>query len=330
MKLKSKKFSVVIAVVVMLSTLLGTQFISTASAATQVITGKLGRADYRIRIPDNWEASGRNLVVFCRGYSHEVPTSWNPNSFWQLLGQGYMIAESNYGEGGYCVQEGMIRTHQLTEYVLDHYPVSGKVLLLGISMGGNIALLLGTKYRHLYDGVLDVAGTKNLKSQYDVKMYYASLTDDAELAAAIIANGGVVPPFPISYSVPPPLSNQLAAFRVFQLSAAGAIANACGGNTPEEKPKAYERFSPTFSAADLAIPTITIHGDKDAIVPYFESVEFEAAVAANGASDLYRLYTVVGGEHADMPVMLKIPVCMPYLLDWVENGNPAPATAPWP
>jgi pimeloyl-ACP methyl ester carboxylesterase len=333
MKLEFKKLSVVIVTAVLLSTLLGTQLVSTASADTQEIMGKLAKADYRIRIPDNWEG---NLVVVCRGYSPEVPTSWNPNSFWQLLGQGYMIAESNYGVGGYCVKEGVIRTHQLTEYVLDHYPVTGKVLLVGMSMGGNIALELGVKYPHLYDGVLDIAGTKDLKTQYYDKMYYASLTDYAELAAAIIANGGAVPAFPLvpPYVVTPEgwpgtdLEFQLFVFREFCLGSAGDIADACGG-TPDEKPKAYERVSPTFSAADLAIPTITVHGTKDTLVPYSASVAFEAAVAANGASDLYRLYTVVNGEHCNMPVMQKTPVCIPLLLDWVENGNPAPATTPW-
>jgi pimeloyl-ACP methyl ester carboxylesterase len=328
MKLKCKKFSVVIVVAVMLSTLIGTQFVSTASAVSwQVITGKLGRANYRIRIPNNWDG---DLVIYCRGYSPQVPTSWSPNSFNQLLNQGYMFAESTYGKGGVCIKEGVIRTHQLTEYILDHYPVTGKVLLLGISMGGNIALQLGAKYPHLYDGVLDICGGKDSAAQYDDKMYYASLTNDDDLIAALISKGSAVPPFPfVPPYFPPPLSDQLAAFREYCLTSGGDIAIACGGNTPEEKPKAYERISPTFSAADITIPTITVHGDKDGLVPYSQSIAFEAAVAANGRLNLYRLYTVVGGEHANMAMLSKIPVCMPYLLDWVENGNPAPATPPW-
>ena len=206
---------------------------------------------------------------------------------------------------------------------------AGKVFLVGISMGGNVALQLGAKYPRLYDGVLDICGTKDSAAQYDDKMYYASLTNNEDLEAALISKGSLVPPFPISAYVPPPLSVQLAAFRGYCLSSAGNLAIACGG-TPEEKPKAYERISPTFSAADLAIPTITVHGDKDGLVAYSQSIAFEAAVAANGDSNLYRLYTVVGGEHANMPVISKIPVCMPYLFNWVENGIPAPATPPWP
>jgi len=241
-----------------------------------------------------------------------------------------MLAESTYGEWGYCVKEGVIRTHQLTEYILDHYPVTGKVLLLGISMGGDVALQLGAKYPQLYDGVLDICGTKDAAAQYNDKMLYSSLTNDNDLIAALIAKGSAVPPYPFG-NIPnlPTLSDQLAAFRGFCLTSGGDIALACGGNTPEEKPKAYERISPTFSAADLTIPTITVHGDKDGLVAYSQSIAFEAAVAANGDSNLYRLYTVVGGEHANSPVRAKIPVCMTLLLDWVENGNPAPATPPW-
>ena len=312
----------------MLFTIIASPLILSVQADTFTeITGKLGHADYRIRIPDSWSG---NLVVFCRGYTHTVPTSWPPDYYTSpIFDQGYMIAESNYGEGGYCVKEGVIRTHQLTEDVLDNYPVTGKVLLLGVSMGGCIALQLGAKYPKLYDGVLDICGTKDLAGSYEDKIYYASLTNDDDLIAALIAKGSAVPPYPFGLVVPSPLSNQLAAFRGYCLTSGGDIALACGGNTPEEKPKAYERLSPTFSAADLTIPTITVHGDLDGLVPYSQSVAFEAAVAANGDSNLYRLYTVVGGEHADSPVRAKMPVCMSLLLDWVENGNPAPATAPW-
>jgi len=326
-KMNNKTILILTLTFLMLFTIIASPLIASVQADTFTeIKGKLGGADYRIRIPDNWDG---DLVIFCRGYSHTVPTSWKPDSFYQLLGQGYMLAESTYGEGGYCVKEGVIRTHQLTEYILDHYPVTGKVLLLGISMGGDVALQLGAKYPHLYDGVLDICGTKDAAAQYNDKMYYVSLTNDEDLIAALIVKGSAVPPYPFANVVPPPLSDQLAAFRRYCLTSGGDIAIACGDNTPEEKPKAYERISPTFSAADITIPTITVHGDKDGLVAYSQSIAFEAAVAANGDSNIYRLYTVVNGEHANPPVVSKIPVCMPYLLDWVENGNPAPATPPW-
>ena len=50
--------------------MLATPLISAVPPVTvQQITGKLGGADYLIRIPSNWQG---DLVVFCRGYSHEL------------------------------------------------------------------------------------------------------------------------------------------------------------------------------------------------------------------------------------------------------------------
>ena len=342
MQLNYKKISVVIMIAVLLSTLAATLFISTATAAVTVneITGKLGGADYRIRIPSNWESTGSNLVIYCRGYSHTVPTSFSATAFLMLLGQGYIVAESSYGVGGYCVQEGMIRTHQLTEYILDHYAVTGKVLLMGISIGGNIALQLGAKYPDLYNCVLYISGSKDLSTQYDDKIAFAALTDDSALQAALIAKGSASTPYPFKFPynsnpalgypyIYATLNSALNDFRSYCTVSANDIKLACGGNTPQEKMKAYEKISPTFSASDLKIPTITIHGDKDGLVPYSQSLGFKATVQSNGDLDLYRLYTVINGEHANPSVTSKIPICMPYLLNWVENGVPAPATMVW-
>ena len=52
---------------------------------------------------------------------------------------------SSFGAGGYCIQKGMNATYELTQYIVSTYNVS-KVIVMGFSMGGNIALLLGEKY----------------------------------------------------------------------------------------------------------------------------------------------------------------------------------------
>jgi pimeloyl-ACP methyl ester carboxylesterase len=332
--MKSKKifgFFSILVIVLSLATL-----INSVQAATTEITGDLGGAGYRIRIPDNWQQQGGNVVIACRGYSPTVPTSWSQTNYLMLLAQGYMVAESNYGTGGYCVKEGIIRTHQLTEYILDHYPVEGRVLLMGVSMGGNIALELGVKYPDLYAGVLDICGSKDLAPQYNDKIAYAALTNDAELQAALIAKQSSPTPFPFWVSTTafpttfPTLHDALQGFRGFSATSAEDIKTACGGYLPEEKPKEYQKISPTYSASDLKIPTITVHGTKDGLVPYAQSVAFKAAVEANGDSDLYRLYTVTNGEHANNAVAMKIPVCIPILLAWVNGVSVAPTTTPWP
>jgi hypothetical protein len=165
-----------------------------AAVNVNQITGTLGGAHYLIRIPDNWNGE---LIVGCRGYSHllsSVNLELYANIYNSLITGGYAFAESDYGAQGYCVKEAIIRTHQLTEWVINNYHVTGHVYLIGISMGGNTALELGAKYPDLYSGVLDIAGSKDIKVHYSEKVAYSSLKDDTALAAAVIANGGVNPP----------------------------------------------------------------------------------------------------------------------------------------
>jgi len=331
--MKSKNLLIVICLV---AVMVAIPLIESAQAAPKVIVTRrqtgapsllwytqtnivLGGANNTIKIPDNWNGK---LVVLCRGYSSIA--GFNPNTIPLdtlsplFIVKGYATAASNYGEGGYCVKEGVIRTHQLTEYVLDNYGVTGNVYLAGISMGGNIVLQLGAKYPELYDGVLDICGSKDLAAQYTDKMYYASIADDIALGKEVVDRGGVNPPYPLP---------TIAAFRDYCLTSGTEIALACGG-TPAEKPKAYERISPTFNAADIALPTITVHGTADALVPYSTSIEFMNAVVAEGQSSLYRIYKVVGGQHANTPVLGQISPRFDQLVNWVENGVLPPASTP--
>jgi dienelactone hydrolase len=299
-----------------------------AQVTYQQVTGKLGGADYLIRIPSNWQG---DLVVMCRGYS-PTPTDittleFYADAFGFITESGFALATSTYGEGGFCVQKGIIRTHQLTEYVIDNYNVPGKVFLFGMSMGGDIVLQLGAKYPDLYDGVFELAGVKNVAALYTAGLNDLSLTNDNDLATAILANGGSVPPCPqlFGYDV----TTALAAYRAFCLAATTDIKLECGG-TPETKPKAYERVSPIFSAVDIKIPTISVHGQSDSIVPYAQSLAYLAAVAQAGRSDLYRLYGVPGGEHVDVSPAMGLMIYLGFmrLVAWVEYGIPAPASTP--
>jgi len=204
----------------------------------------------------------------------------------------------------------MIRTHQLTEYVLDNYAVTGNVYLYGMSLGGAVALELGAKYPDIYKGVLETSGLKNMVVQYDDAVYYSSIPNDADLAAAVIAKGGVNPPFPMP---------TIAAFRDMMTDSVTAFEDACKG-TPDKKLQAYERISPTFSATDISVPTITVHGDKDALAPYSTAVEFMNTVTAAGHSDMYRLYKVANAQHGDALVFAQISPKFDDLVKWVENG----------
>ena len=183
MRSKIRRLSLAVSTLLMLSAIIGSQFATTVSAKkptvniedgyTQII-GKLEKADYEILIPDEWNGM---LIVGCRGHTADFspwvpfPPTTMPNVLFHIMGLGFVedgfaFAWSNYGEGGFCIKEGMIRTHQLTEFAIDNYGVSGKVFLWSFSMGGMIACLLGEKYPDLYSGVIDMNGPTDMTELY--------------------------------------------------------------------------------------------------------------------------------------------------------------------
>jgi pimeloyl-ACP methyl ester carboxylesterase len=140
-------------------------------------------------------------------------------------------------------------------------------------MGGAIVLLLGEKYPELYDGVLDVVGLKDITAAY--------------INCVTLINS---PAFPF---LPPDV-------QAFLLQAVVDYEAACGG-TVDDKPKAYERISPTCHA-DISIPTISVHGAQDPMISPEQILSYVNAVDAAGCSEYYRVYVADPGGHADAPV----------------------------
>jgi hypothetical protein len=262
-------------------------FIATATAKKPVVTdeegytqyvGTLDGANYVIRIPDEWNGM---LVIGC----HKYMQFWDPDAQFQvdtlvngegkglpfaLVEQGFAYAASSYGEGGWPIKEAMIRTHQLTEYVIDKFGVTGKVFIIGHSMGGAIALMLGQKYPELYDGVLDISAMRDTTLGY--------------LATVAVINGPMWP------TIPAPLKAQLLQMK--------ADMEAQYGGTYDEKPKAYERLNPS-SNAKISIPVVTVYGTKDMLTSPQQAASYGIAVAAAGCSEYYRLYPAINGLHED-------------------------------
>jgi pimeloyl-ACP methyl ester carboxylesterase len=290
-----------------LAALSGTQLIREVAAVDYTeYTGTLDGANYALRIPDLWNGM---LVVCCRGYSHTpVADVRNAAPFSTmapaLLAQGFAVAASDYGVGGYCVPEGVNSTYQLTEYIIDNYNVTGRVFLVGASMGGAVVLLLGEKYPELYSGVLDVFGVKDTIEQYETKTLWVGL-NDTELEAELTALTAPAPPY---------MFPSLEALRNFCNVSSTDIASELGG-TPEDEPEAYESVSPLYNA-NISIPVITVHGTSDALVPYSQSVAYQEAVANAGRSSLYRLYPVEGGQHGDPVTIAEVPAHFDELVEW--------------
>jgi hypothetical protein len=209
--------------------------------------GTLGGANFFILIPDSWNPLGRMLVVICRPASFgEDPTEYDfEYPFAKILAsQGFAVAFSNWGSAEDSVKEGVIRMHQLTEYVIDNYDITGKVFLFGTSLGGAVALLLGEKHPDVYSGVLDHSGVKDFAVMYDD---YAS------------------------YSGPDYFLIMAATFTMSQYE------NYFGGS-PEERPKAYQKYSPTYHA-DMKIPVISVVHVGDMIVRPHQTELYHAALS---------------------------------------------------
>jgi len=268
-------------------------------------TGKLGGADYVIYMPEDW--NGR-LIIGCSGYNYlgdpHRELSFGALAQW-LVSEGYAFASTNYngGERAWLVEEGIIRTHQLTEYIVDNYQVTDKIFIFGVSMGGSIALNLAKKYPNLYNGVLDICGSKDSIAGY----YYAQVW-----ATKTVAELRVI--FSIPAVVP---DSQMVFLKTFFATVLADTIEAAGG-TPEKKPQAYERHD-AVCHADIEIPTISLVGALDMLVPLSRHLAFQTAIAAAGCSDLYRLYIVPNGGHFDAPIQSQMIGKLMELIAWSDS-----------
>ena len=286
------------------------QFVTKVNAQDYTETeGTLDGANYVVSIPDDWNGM---LVVTCRGL--DITPSENPRthvynvsqSLW--LDEGYAIAGSTYGAEGFCVAEGMNATYQLTMYLIETYNVTGKVFLIGTSLGGIIMLLLAEKYPDVYSGVLSITGGLDPKTMYEYGEALQDMTT-AEIREYVDA----------PQSVPDSLLTY--AKIVYGLVTGPVIADYFGG-TPEEQPEAYEELSPLHHA-NISIPVIYLAGDMDYVTPVFMAQQYQDAVDAAGGSSYLRVYVVANGTHGqagqfDEFIAAEIPTRFAELVSWAD------------
>jgi len=262
--------------------------------------GTLDHANFVVRIPnEGWNGM---LVVGCHAYK---AFDWTPDAQFAvdnlvngqgiglpfvLLEQGFAYAASSFGEGGFSIKMGMTRTHQLTEYVIDNFGVTGKVFIIGRSLGGAIVLLLGEKYPELYDGVLDISGVKNVTQLY------------VDLVALINSPGW-------PYTLPP---DRQASFMQMVMDIEAEY-----GGTYDEKPQHYEKRNPV-SNAEISIPIISVHGAQDPNMrpTSKQALSYGIAVDAAGCSEYYRVYVADPGKHGDPPVIDEALIRFEELVDY--------------
>jgi hypothetical protein len=273
--------------------------------------GTIGGANFFVLIPDDWtNALGDGmLIVMCRGRGYtEDPRDYGGGSLYNASKsyamQGIAVAATNYGSQGQDAKFGVIRTHQLTEFVIDNYGVTGKVFLQGTSLGGSVALVLGESHPDVYSGVLDVAGVKDFAMNY----YHMVETLDEN-----------TPPFPIGTGDP--------FLYAFYVGRPENMEENMGG-TPDEKPQKYAKYSAT-SHTDLKIPVISVVHLNDDIVPYEQTTYYHSlvgdtwhvAVTVNKDTPNPNSYSGDYYGHLDPKLFAAMPIYFEYLVKW-SNGLP--------
>lgn len=259
--------------------------------------GITGGANFYVLIPDDWtnELGNGMLVVSCRGASLDDLRSGLPYMQNLALAQnGIAVAASDYGTQEPSRKFGVIRTHQLTEYVLDNFGVTGKVFLWGESLGGSIALNLGAQYPDVYSGVLDVSGIKDWAMEY---YHGLELAQSEDMVLKIFGFGILDTPY-----------------------------------TPDENPQAYAKYSAT-SYTDLSIPVISmVHYNDQIVTPdqttYYHSLVDEAMhTIVTVTIDTPGPYPTIGGiplsswyGHFDPLMVILPPAYFELLVQW-SNGD---------
>jgi pimeloyl-ACP methyl ester carboxylesterase len=125
--------------------------------------GTLNGAEYRIRVPANWNGT---LLVYAHGFSPTLipqpvpiaPGIGPASSEEALLDAGYALAGSAFSVPGNAIKEGIQDTHALTNYFKGQVGNPEHVIVWGTSLGSGVALTCIEKYPGIYDGAIADSG----------------------------------------------------------------------------------------------------------------------------------------------------------------------------
>ncbi|MFV0643948.1 MAG: alpha/beta hydrolase [Sphingomonadaceae bacterium] len=117
-----------------------------------------GSIHWSVDMPAEWNGT---LLVFSRGYSQKPdgPQTAPPAYRDQLLQQGYALAASDYGSGGWALAEAVPAQEQVIEAFAKRYGKPSRVIGWGNSMGGLVTTALAEKPRPEIDGGLAVCSS---------------------------------------------------------------------------------------------------------------------------------------------------------------------------
>jgi pimeloyl-ACP methyl ester carboxylesterase len=181
-------------------------------------TGALNGAAYRIVSPPNWNGT---VVLFLHGYA-DRPATFEPNTAVgpvaeQLLRDGALYAEAGYRAGGWAVAEAIEDVERLRAYLRRRFGPLKRVVLMGESMGGTVALALIEQHPDRYHGGVAFCG--GTVAAYD---YFKRNAFDVLIAFEALFPGSLPAPNDIPRTFQPSEARLSAVVKALQANAGGA------------------------------------------------------------------------------------------------------------
>lgn len=135
------------------------QDVSTAVSPPVEETGTLAGAPYRIDIPADWNGE---LVVLAHGFEpvgvpRETPWPADPATP-MFTGGRYAVAQSGYATQGWAVRDAIADSERLRAHFVQRHGYPKKTWMVGMSMGGGIAIASLEQQAAYYDGALSLCG----------------------------------------------------------------------------------------------------------------------------------------------------------------------------
>lgn len=227
----------------------GSEFDCTSASATPVAlpaaSGAVGLYSLPAKRP-------KALIVFAHGYQQTVQHAWSQH-LEEAAQHGYAAFAPDYP--GWQVNEGAAELISAARFFLTQCRSIGRVVMFGVSMGGNssgIAIAAGAHKPHggpLFDYWVDVEGVSNLLEEYAL----------ANAAAQTGSSTGT--------------------------SAVRDIQDECHG-TPAQNPTCYQQLTLTSRPQDIVqsgVKAVTmIHAVEDGEVPSNQTRELSTELRALG------------------------------------------------
>lgn len=110
------------------------------------------------RVPENWNGT---LLLHSRGWAPVAgePAAAPAQFVDMLLAEGYALAASNYGSGGWALAEAVPAQEQVIDAFAQRYGQPQRVIAYGYSMGGLVTTALVEKTRPKVDGGISLCSS---------------------------------------------------------------------------------------------------------------------------------------------------------------------------